>query len=263
MDRLNESAIRQAITFPDPLYCHVVDSIDSTNRFLKESLPVEGIHLCCAETQTHGQGRFGRQWYSPRNENIYCSSRWPINTTPSRLSGLSLVVSLAVIETLHDIGLTSPLKIKWPNDILWNGKKLSGCLIEVVVKPSAQTSIIIGIGLNVHSKTADHPLPNKPWCSLKDITGQHHNRNAIIGSLMNHLHSTLEQFMSHGFAYFLQKWERFDALQGHRIQLTDLKESFCGMAIGVDLKGNLIVLDDERETRVVSSGEASITLQQD
>src|SRR3990167_1780942 len=114
-----------------PLQLHLFDSIDSTNRFLKDLIPNNGIDVCCAESQTHGRGRFGRTWYSPFGENIYFSIRWHFNRPFSQLSGLSLVVSMAIMAVLQDLNIQG-VQIKWPNDLLWQDKKLCGSLIEAL-----------------------------------------------------------------------------------------------------------------------------------
>jgi len=126
---LDENSIRSHIKpteINQPLYFHLLNTIHSTNRFLKEIPSSEGITICCTEKQTQGRGRFGRTWHSPFGENIYFSARWHVQCELSCLSGLSLVVSLAVLNTLNELGLTDNLSIKWPNDILWHEKKLIG-----------------------------------------------------------------------------------------------------------------------------------------
>ncbi len=151
--------------FNKPINIHVLDTVDSTNRFLKDLPASDDIDVCCAETQTQGRGRFGRSWHSPYGENIYCSIRWRFDCDFSKLSGSSLVVSLAVLAALKDI--SPEIRIKWPNDLLWHGKKLCGSLIEVV----GQSDVVIGIGINVNA------IPNdQSWCSLYEITGQHDDR---------------------------------------------------------------------------------------
>src|SRR5438552_678944 len=106
---------------------HLLSSVDSTNRYLKDLPMSSHVDICCAETQTQGKGRFGRQWHSPFAENIYCSSRWTLGDL-TQLSGLSLITSLAVLATVKAIYPDPNLKLKWPNDLLWGNKKLSGSL---------------------------------------------------------------------------------------------------------------------------------------
>src|SRR5690606_12851590 len=108
------------------------DILDSTNRFLKDLPTKKILSICCTEMQTSGQGRFGRKWHSPYAENIYCSSLWTLPCSLSQLSGLSLIISLSLVHMLSENHIHDNIAIKWPNDILWKGKKLAGILIEVV-----------------------------------------------------------------------------------------------------------------------------------
>jgi len=262
---LDENSIRSHINSTEinqPLYFHLLNTIDSTNRFLKERPSHEGVTICCAETQTQGRGRFGRTWHSPFGENIYFSARWHVHCELSRLSGLSLVVSLATLNTLNELGLTDNLSIKWPNDILWHKKKLSGCLIELLAPAKTPAEIIIGIGINVNSSFAasdnDEELIHYPWCSLFDITTTSYDRNLIIGRLIVHLNHHLQCLISHGFSYFLSKWQMVDGLKGKLITVSQPSESMSGIAQGIDHTGQLIIIDSNGNTRALSSGDTSI-----
>jgi BirA family biotin operon repressor/biotin-[acetyl-CoA-carboxylase] ligase len=258
---LDSQAISQQLHlthFNRPVDFHLFASIDSTNRYLKELPHSNTINICCAEMQNAGRGRFGRQWYSPFGENIYCSSRWHFDCDLSRLSGLSLVVSLAILATLHDVGIQDHIGVKWPNDILWHDKKLCGSLIEVIAESNSGADVVIGIGLNVNSITKDHSLPDKAWCSLYDITGHYLDRNIIIAKLINQLNIHLKEFMLGGFAAFIQKWHAVDYLQGQTITVSNLNKPLNGKAMGVNESGQLILMDDEGLTHYLSSGDASL-----
>ena len=268
MEPLNENTIRSHIdtsAIHQPMFFHLLDTVDSTNRFLKDQPSKKGATLCCAETQTHGRGRFGRKWHSPPYENIYFSVRLSVEGPLSQLSGLSLVTSLAILETLNELGLNDNFKIKWPNDILWypknfnDPKKLSGCLIELITIPNQPAELIIGIGLNVNSQTEKHPLPDKSWCSLLDITGQTHNRNLIIGKLINHLFHHINQLSLNGFQSFAEQWQRVDGLKGQHITLAVPNGVIHGLANGVTPSGQLILIDDDSKTHFFSSGESSLS----
>ena len=259
---LNEQAIRQHVDVSDfnkPLHFHLFASIDSTNQLLKE-LPLSNaaIDVCCSEQQTAGRGRFGRHWFSPFGENIYCSSRWHFDGDLSHLSGLSLVVSLAILATLKEVGIQESIQVKWPNDVLWCHKKLCGSLIEVIAESNGSAAIIIGIGLNVNSITNEHPLPDKDWCSLHDITGNYFDRNTLIAILMKQLHVLLNAFMLQGFSTFMERWNEIDYLQGHIITVSQPTGSLSGYAKGVDERGQLVLVDERGVTHYLSSGNTSL-----
>lgn len=260
MSLLNEQAICAQLKDFNPLNIYLFSSIDSTNRFLKEQ-PVHtqkttlGItDICCAETQTAGRGRLGRSWHSPFGENIYCSIRWHFNCDFSALSSVGLVVSLAIINALRIIGIDVLLHVKWPNDILWQHQKLSGILIEA---SSEEKSLIIGIGLNVNSKTKEHPLPDKAWCSLLDIVGKEVDRNLIIAQLVKEVSCYLNVLISKGFKAFLNEWQAVDYLLGSKISISTPVGVLHGSAQGVTEKGQLCLKDALGTVHCLSSGEAS------
>jgi BirA family biotin operon repressor/biotin-[acetyl-CoA-carboxylase] ligase len=258
--RLTESTIAQqlnTLNFTQPVNIHLMESIDSTNRFLKDLPQSNAIDLSCAETQTQGRGRLGRAWHSPFGENIYCSTRWPLQCNVSQLAGLSLVVSMAVIAALNDVGIKSDIQIKWPNDLLWNDQKLCGNLIEVV----NNCVLVIGIGLNVNSITKDYPLPDKPWCSLYDMTGNYWDRNVLIAHVLVQLHQHIQQLMTHGLPSFFSTWQSLDYLYGRHVMVSHQAKPLSGQAHGIDEKGQLIVIDESGVTHVLSSGDTTLRTQ--
>ena len=264
---LSETTIREQLktkNFNEAIHLHLFASLDSTNRLLRELPRTHAIDVCCAEMQTAGRGRFGRQWYSPFGENIYCSSRWHFGCDLSRLSGLSLVVSLAILAMLNEIGIKDNIHVKWPNDILWYDKKLCGNLIEVLAESNSNAEVIIGIGLNVNSPSSrkalreDSSLPNKPWCSLYDVTGDYIDRNALIAGLISHLNHYLHDFLRHGFASFITKWHQADYLKGKKITVSHLNGLLTGRAEGVNETGQLIIIDEMGVTHYLSSGDTSL-----
>src|SRR6185437_11003197 len=165
-DQIQDELEKQGFILPYNL--HVLQSIDSTNRYLKKFPPSSKLKICVAEEQTQGRGRFGRHWHSPFGENIYLSTRWNLQCALNKISGLSLVTSLAIVDALKQVNISNGIKIKWPNDVLWGVHKLCGSLIESV--SNGLNQIVIGIGLNVNSDTEKHQLPDKSWCSLFEIS---------------------------------------------------------------------------------------------
>lgn len=246
---LDEEVIKQALSlkgFTKPYSLHLFKSIDSTNRFLKDLNPSPELSLCCAEEQTQGRGRFNRPWHSPFGENIYFSSRWALFSDITKLSGLSLVVSLAVLATIKD---EADIKVKWPNDLYWQDKKLCGILIEVV-----DSQIIIGIGLNVNSTSADNS-----WCSLYEITKQYHNRNQLIANLLINLEKYLTRFKLNGLSGFMEEWVQFDYLAGKSISLKQNQRILTGRVQGLTEKGQLILEDENGALHFLSSGDTSLS----
>jgi BirA family biotin operon repressor/biotin-[acetyl-CoA-carboxylase] ligase len=258
---LNEQEISnhlKAQGFSSPTKIHILTSVDSTNRHLKDLPSSSVLDVCCAEIQTQGRGRFGRHWHSPFGENIYCSSRWSFNSDLTRLSGLSLVTSLAVLATLNKFHSSAEIKIKWPNDILWGDKKLCGSLIEIVAESNGNAQVIIGIGLNVNTDTKNHPLPDKPWCSLYEISQKHYDRNVLIAELIQTLERYLNIFLDHDLNIFMNEWNKNDYLAGKHITVSQSLGAISGVASGINALGQLILKDDEGITHFLSSGDTSL-----
>lgn len=242
----------------NPFNLHLFTTIDSTNRYLKELPLSNSVEICCAEIQTQGRGRFGRHWHSPFGENIYCSSRWTLNYDLTKLSGLSLVTSLAILTTLNEFNISSNIKIKWPNDILWNDKKLCGSLIEILAESNGTIQIIIGIGLNVNTDTRNTPLPDKPWCSLYEITQHHFDRNLLIAKLIVNLERYLTRFIDHELNCFMEEWNQYDYLFGKKISVTQSANTLSGIACGINASGQLILQDESGRKHFLSSGDTSL-----
>ena len=242
------------LQFISPYELHCLKTIDSTNHFVSQFESECPLIVCCAEEQTAGRGRLGRQWNSPFGENIYFSARWKPADGLATFAGLSLVVGLAVSEMLKQHDIEENILIKWPNDLMWQDKKLCGILIEMTGQ-----NVIIGIGLNVNTaKTSTPCLSDKPWCSLLEMTGQSFDRNELITNLIVTLSNYLAQFANSGFADFKSKWSCLDYLKGQWITVAKPTSHLEGEAIGVNDQGLLCVRDATGHTHLISSGEATI-----
>lgn len=258
---LDAAEIEQALLkagFSLPFRLHLFQVIDSTNRFLRDSPPFEGVGICCAEMQTAGRGRLGRAWHSPFGENIYCSVRWRFSGDISALAGLSLVVSLAVREALSAFASNEPIAVKWPNDLYWQGKKLAGCLIEAMGESNGGTEVIIGIGINTNADSAvDHGF-HTPWCALIDLALQPLCRNTVIAAVLVQLERALSLFSEQGFSAFHAAWERFDCLRGQAVTVNRHTDTLEGIASGVNALAQLGVRDGTGVIHWLSSGDASL-----
>jgi len=260
---LNQDKISEQLRqngFSSPFNLHVLQTVDSTNRYLKD-LPVSShIEICCAEMQTQGRGRFGRHWHSPFGENMYCSSRWNMSGDPALLSGLSLITSLGIMEVLQRFNPSGAIKIKWPNDILWGEKKLCGSLVELIVGANGTISVIIGIGLNVNTDTKNQFLPDKPWVSLYELSGQYQDRNLIIAEVLISLERCLNQLLDQSFSSFMASWERYDYLINQHVSVTHASKVVKGIAKGINASGQLILEDEHGKRMFLSSGDTSLRL---
>lgn len=231
-------------------------SIDSTNQYLKDHASSAELEIVCAETQTAGRGRFGRSWYSPFGENIYFSMRRLFQGDVSRLSGLSLVISLAILAAMSRLNIKETIQIKWPNDLIWNNQKLSGCLIEIQAESNAEATLIIGIGINVNAdfNHEDH----QGWTSLYQMNQKYFDRSLLVAHLILSLNQYLNQFEEHGLLFFIEEWAIYDYLKGKEITIQDAYTTKTGLAMGINSQGQLRLLDSFHHEHLFTSGEASL-----
>lgn len=237
------------------LECHIFQTLDSTNEFLKSApLKPHVISCCLAETQTKGRGRFGRHWHSSFGENIYCTLGLQAAGDLSRLSGLSLIISLATQKVLQPY-TNIPIQVKWPNDLLVNEQKLAGILIEINTNPNAITDVIIGIGININQSFKDSA---HPWCSLFDITGKQFDRNQIIAAMIATIHDDIKVFKTSGLSAFSEQWDACDYLKNKTIHVQKPNLTLTGKSIGINQMGCILVEDDKGVIHTLSAGETSL-----
>jgi BirA family biotin operon repressor/biotin-[acetyl-CoA-carboxylase] ligase len=261
---LDKKIIKKQLTYsgslaPDKI--DIVGSIPSTNDYLKNNPAVNNtqpIYICLAEHQSAGKGRSGRSWHSPFGANIYLSCSWRITKDVSKLSGLTLVIALAIVNALASYGLHEPINLKWPNDILWQDKKLGGTLTEINAESHGSTQVIIGIGLNINMPLSADDKINRPWASLDSISPHYHDRNKIAAVLISHLLENLELFDEHGLSYFTDQWQRYDYLFGKNVTLNIGKENITGQAAGINQQGHLKIQHPDGSITTHSAGEASL-----
>lgn len=241
-----------------PIRFEVVESTGSTNADLRGRLSgLSHPWLLAAERQTDGRGRAGRRWVDAEGDSLSFSLAWHFGGDTGQLSGLSLVVGVLVAETLRARGWEAGLK--WPNDILLDGRKLGGVLIETVsARPRAGTWAIIGIGINVHPHAERDAAAGTDTASLAD-SGV--DRNDLLAALADALADGLPMFDLRGFTPFVPRWQALHAYAGEAVDLVDRGRLMQqGIARGIDDMGCLLL--DTRVGRVaVVAGDVSLRKQ--
>lgn len=259
IELLNENSIYQHLnsnTQEQLSKIILFDSIDSTNRYLLQLDEVHSGDVCLAEQQTAGRGRFGRTWISPFAANIYLSLCWEFPEGSTQLIGLSLVMGMAVIKALHQLGVAD-LSLKWPNDIIHQQKKLAGILIDMTGDANGPCRVIIGIGVNVKMPSTVNHLLEQAWTDLTTIINQSLSRNKIIAFILNELFQTLPVFQENGLTAFQNEWLAVDALYGKQVVLKSAHNDIHGEACGIDERGYLLIKHDDEE-QAFSAGEVSV-----
>jgi len=234
------------------------ESIDSTNRLAAELArggAVEGT-VVLAEQQTAGRGRLGRSWVSPARVNLYCSVVLRPALPPLEVPRLTLVAGIAVAEA---IAATVPLRaeIKWPNDVLLDGRKVAGVLTELEAETERVRFVIVGIGVNLNAARADFPPElQRKATSLALATGAPVDRAAFTGRLLTALEGAYATFLRGGFAALRHRYEELHCLTGRAVTV-DVKPPLAGTVRGVDDGGALLVESNGEVHRVVS-GEVTL-----
>lgn len=246
---------------------HEVKQTDSTNTLAKK-LALEGaknLTLVWAHRQTAGRGRYGRDWVSPTGNVFWSMILRPLPNWP-KLSGLSHVAALAVHATISQfVNEKNNVQIKWPNDVLVNGKKISGILLEANcstdhTRELATTSLIngwvvVGIGVNVMHYPENVNYPATSLCAEGILSC---DRDMIIAALTEHFIAQLTAYIAHGSLYLREQLLPRMAGLGNKINVRisdNPEDDIAGVCSGLSDEGGLIVLTNDGELRIVSSGE--------
>ncbi len=237
------------------------DSIDSTNEYLmlQAAADLPSGQACLAELQTAGRGRRGREWHSPYGSNIYLSLLWRFPLAPIELSGLSLAAGLAVVRALNYLGVTE-VGLKWPNDILWQERKLAGLLLEVTGESEGPSQVVLGVGLNTLLSDQQGSGIDQPWVDLTSIPGgKQVGRNQLAAALIHQLVNTLESFERHGLSPLLDEWQQQDLYHNKTVVLRMGNRTIEGKHVGIDKNGALLLLH-AGEVKAYYAGEVSLCL---
>lgn len=235
-------------------YFETLDSTNTTAKILAEQNADEGT-VVLAEQQLAGKGRMGRHWVSPYGMGLYFSiiirPKIPVN----QASQLTLVIA-AVIAQLLNNKYNIPAKIKWPNDILVNGKKVCGILVEMSSDIDRINYAVIGIGINVNNNLDSLSMitTNLVPTSLLLETGLRTNRAQIFAELLNKLENAYIEFIESGFEEFKQIWETYAYSIGRLITVETTVENYKGILSGIDKSGALI-LNINGQKKLIYSGE--------
>ena len=218
--------------------------IDSTSSELlrRAATDPRDLLVCCAETQSAGRGRRGRDWRSPLGGNLYFSLLRRFDLGIGALAGLSLAAGTAVLDALADCGVAR-VGLKWPNDVLAGERKLAGVLIEIGGEFLGPCHAVIGIGINLRLAPAQRAAIGQPATDLASLcpAGAPPSRNRLAGRLLARLIAMLDRFERLGFGGFVDAYAAHDLLHGRPVRVIDARGAHDGIADGVDARGALRV----------------------
>lgn len=238
----------------------LLDEVHSTNQFLMDGRNSKWPNgsVCVAEMQTRGRGRQGRSWVSPFGQNIYLSVLWRFDGGLAALSGLSLACGVAATRALNGLGVPG-IGLKWPNDLLWQGRKLGGILVEVHGETEGSYTAVIGMGINFQMDQALSRQIDQPWADVVSIHPQAKgHRNELLARVMNEVLPMLARYQDTGLAPYLDEWSQLDCLKQRPVQLTNGQNVREGIAQGINAAGELLLRDAGGELHRVNAGEVSL-----
>jgi len=265
VDLLDGQAITGALAVaakPHLSKINIFQTIDSTNTYarqLAEKNSVSGL-VILAEQQTGGRGRRGKSWVSPFAANIYLSIVWDFEQGAEALEGLSLAVGVAVRRALIAHGVQG-VKLKWPNDIYVEQKKLGGILLEMIGDPAGHCSVVIGVGLNVSMPVSQASAIDQDWTDVAtELQDKLPARNKLAAELISEILPLLSTFQEQGFAAYRDEWQAADAFYGQTALISTPKQSIAGIVKGVDINGALRLELDGGNIESFIGGELSLRL---
>jgi len=233
------------------------DAVDSTNDLAKQRIlqgPSEGL-VILADSQYQGKGRLGRQWFSEPGTGVYLSVVLPAPEGPEWASRLTLVAGLAVASAINAFSAVKA-ELKWPNDILLNGKKVSGILCEFV-QTENQSGIVVGIGINCNHAAFPKELETLATSILHE-NGTPVERPQLIVETLRCLEREYKIYLDDGLEKIVTRWMDQSEMFERHITVTRGKTVFSGTALRLDASGRLVVLTDKGEERAFDSGEVTL-----
>lgn len=238
--------------------CLCFSTLESTNEYAKELAKKESVHgtLIVANAQTAGKGRRGRIWQSQEGTTISMSLCLEPKLSTDKVSGLTLVAALAVAEAIRKVTGAKP-RIKWPNDIVLNGKKICGILTEMCFKAEAY-AVVVGVGINVNADNFPEEI-KEVASSLKLETGKYISREKLIAAVMKYFEQFYEQYeKTEDLTLLKQHYESMLANIDSQVRVLDPQTPYTGIAKGITPAGNLVVVCEDGTEKEVYSGEVSV-----
>ncbi len=234
------------------------EDIPSSNNEAKR-LALDGAPdgtIVVAEAQSTGKGRLSRGWYSPARKGIWFSVILRPSFLPQEAPKCTLMAAVAVVRAMKSMGF--PVGIKWPNDILYKGKKLVGILTEMSAEMERVNFVVIGTGINVNLSPEDFPEDVRDIAtSLSMVCNSHVDRIELFARILEALDELYLSVETEGFASVLDEWRHLSVTLGQEVNVIGVKETFTGTASDIDEDGALLIETPEGYRRVLA-GDVSI-----
>ena len=235
------------------------ENIDSTNAAAKD-LALKGAPegtVVVAEHQTKGKGRLKRSWLSLPGENILFSVIFYPQISTDRVFRLTMLASIAAVKAVRRICKVDA-KIKWPNDLYINGKKVCGVLTEFSADFDSVHYTVVGIGLNVNFNTSKNREIKNIATSLMEECGEKISRLSVFTALLEELDLLYKSFVETGGEGLEKEWSKYSMVVNRKVKIISGKEEKCGIAKGINASGHLILLNEKGENEEIVCGDLSL-----
>jgi len=237
---------------------HHFEEVTSTNDVIKQLADKgapEGTIVVCEE-QLAGKGRLGRTWFSPRGAGVWCSVLLRPSIMPQHASKLTLLGAVAVAQGIRNqCGITSG--IKWPNDLLFQGKKVCGLLTEMRAELDSVEYVVIGFGINVKNIGFPEDVSCKA-ISLEQMVGGEISRKELLAEILASIESNYLLFLEQGFTPIKEQWEQFNITLGNKVVLSSPGQRVTGTAVRLGDEGQLVIKSVKGEERAYYAGEVTL-----
>lgn len=233
-----------------------LEEVDSTNTWIAKRLGRDGIEkvVVVANRQTAGRGRRGRVWLHHPELNLAFSLAIPMPKETSLNGVITLAAGVSLAEAIGEVSNVTP-ELKYPNDLILNGKKAAGILTEIK-KCGEKSFAVVGVGVNVNlSAESIHESVKEIATSIRIANGSEVSKEAILALFLNRFEDLLDRLETSGTRSVVEKYKKLANTLGRKIQITGAGESFTGVAIDVDMEGGLMVEVGPGDIRRVTSGE--------
>ncbi|HEX7382550.1 MAG TPA: biotin--[acetyl-CoA-carboxylase] ligase [Nevskiaceae bacterium] len=246
----------------DGIKIGVAPCVGSTNDELIAGDAADDPQVLLAERQSRGRGRRGRAWVSPFAANLYLSLAWGFAQQPKHITLLPLVTGVCCTRALHRCGV-GEVRIKWPNDLYAEGRKLAGILVERADARGAGCRVVIGVGVNVFMTPAQAGGVPSQWTTLEQVAAARHmaapSRNLLAAHLVAAIADGMVAFARDGFDSFAADWVSWDLTRDRRVTVLEEGRSWNGVARGIDADGALRV-EAGADVRTIHAADVSLRL---
>ena len=232
-------------------------TLTSTNTVLKDAARTGALAeaVCLCEKQTAGRGRLDRSWSSPEGQGVWMSVLLQPQMPPDRTPVITFCAALAMTKAINSLtGLDA--RIKWPNDVVLEGRKVCGVLLEAGFTPEGQMFVVIGSGLNIRREAYPPELADRA-VALEELCPPP-GREALIAAYLNGLETAVDAVTAGGFAAIEDEYRALSCTLGNEVQVLAPAETFTGTAAAVDETGALLVRTQDNTTRRVLAGDVSV-----